>query len=590
MNRVFDATDDLNTDSRLNKRDLLAQVSAATFGWVSTATDPSGSARVARLHQALLDLVKRSGDSPRQMAALKRALIAEINEACRALVSASSTLVSDLSDAQLVFDLRDADGGWKRTSTSAADVPSMRNARRVFSLSSMVHSLEPMEQAQVMQAYDLEAELCMKSLDVQGAVAEADPIGLAEAQRELCDHRAAIEKWIWEAPKAARDFVDDNRNFVTPEAWTGWAIPVLLSSAASNAELIEGSQWFERVRASMYRPLPIDETASTAKVRMWKRLWRDYDACATGFELLAVWLKAIAASEGRRCQICYRHLAEGAGMRRFCDVHKRRSHKRQNTRDLHISRLYLPVAKRKARFKIELRERLEAWQITDREARVMRHQAVVAGVHHELIAPASTLAASLRVMFPVLSPPVREHVQKVFLCILEVASEPFRRQVESNMGERVSESLKKEAIQLLRWEHFFKALFGPTVLVPWAEHAEIGAGLDIEHPMARGHALPPRRLAVDLTYLGAWMLVDGFFDRFAYLDARYLSRLRRGDPAAGLQAMSLAQIARSAGASVEAVRQTLRHADALGASGDRRYRIIPSGIRLLQSQLKTTSW
>jgi hypothetical protein len=131
----------------------------------------------------------------------------------------------------------------------------------------------------------------------------------------------------------------------------------------------------------------------------------------------------------------------------------------------------------------------------------------------------------------------------------------------------------------------FKSLFGPKAPVPWCSERTLGESLDLDHPMVNGAEVPPNRLARDLMHMGAWREVDQRFNRYAYLDLAELNRLRRTGASAGHPRMSLADIAAAVGASPEAVRQTLRFADAQGSRNDRRDRIIPAGVRRLEQLL-----
>jgi hypothetical protein len=329
----------------------------------------------------------------------------------------------------------------------------------------------------------------------------------------------------------------------------------------------------------------VDETAPKSQVRRWMRQWAAYEDCGSAFGVIAVWLRCMTASPGsQRCEVCYRHL--GKGMKRFCAQHKRTAGQRQDTRDLHVSSLYRPLAERLVRTRPQVEKSLSTWSLPPDVVREMLKHAQRSGISPELAMPAASLAAALRELFPALTPSVKDLLERRFGQMYAIAQAPFEHAGARSQGDwRVITRQRHEARHWLRWETLFKSLFGPESPVSWCSERTLGESLDLDHPMVNGAEVPPNRLARDLMHMGAWREVDKRFNKYAYLDLAELNRLRRTSADAGHPGMSLADIAAAVGASPEAVRQTLRFADAKGPRNDRRDRIIPAGVRRLEHLL-----
>lgn len=537
------------------------------------------------LHAELVGIVKSAGASKQQASALRQALVSAINIASLKLIADAKAAIEDLHDAQLRIGVVASAQQQSSSQFVASEVPPFKHARHVIRFAIGVRSLSPRSQVWVARWLELEALGQLLQTDVSDAATMGDQIQRIEAAQALAAHKKTVRTLRESAPTAAWEFLEAYRFMVGPFAWGTWALPLQVSGTSSSREFIEIADWYERLRSAMYRPLPMDDAAPASSIRRWRRGWRSFEECGEAFGLIAAWLRAMASSgHARRCLVCYRHL--GAGMKRFCTRHHRTASARQDSRELHVSDLYGSVVKRR----IAKHPALNAiGSPSEQDVRWMAEQAKASGICQELAWPAGGLAASLRALYPLMTPPARKQLQHVFVRIFSIAQEPFEREGALTYEEQLRRTKqRREAPRLFAPSSFFRALYGAPYAVAWAEERTLGAGLDVDHPLAHHEAVLPSRLALDLVHLSTWLEVDSLFDQFAYLNPLDLKRLREGKPSMGMPPMSLAQVARALGVSAEAVRQTLRHSDGLTGLNERRQRVIPARLAELRAYLMNT--
>lgn len=534
------------------------------------------------LHAELVDIVKSAGASKQQASAMRRALVSAINAASLTLIADAKSAIEDLHDAQLRIGVADPAHQQSLTQFAASEVPPFKHARQVIRFASGVRSLSPRSQIWIARWLELEARGQFLQTDVSDVAAIGDQVQRIEAAQALAAHKKTAGTLLESAPTSAWEFLDAYRFMVGPFAWGTWALPLQVSGTSTNRELFEIADWYERLRSAMYRPLPMNDAAPAASIRRWRRGWRHFEECGEAFGLIADWLRAIASSgHAHRCLVCYRHL--GHGMKRFCARHQRTASARQDSRELHIGDIYGPVVKRR----IAKHSAFDATgSPSEQDVRRMAEQAKAAGICQELAWPAGALAASLRALYPLTTPPAREQLQHVFVRIFSIAQAPFEQEGVLTYEEQLRRTKqRREAPRLFTPSSFFRALYGAPYAVECAEDRTLGAGLDVDHPLAHRETVLPSRLALDLVHLSTWLEVDSLFDQFAYLNPLDLQRLRGGQPSMGTPPMSLAQVARLLGVSAEAVRQTLRHSDGLAGVNERRQRVIPARLAELRAYL-----
>lgn len=532
-----------------------------------------------------MGLVRNGGATARQVDASRRTVIARINEASKALTLEALSIVEALATSRFGFEAKDESGTVSWVVFSAGEVPPFSQAHAVFRLAGVVRTLKSRDQAAAMRAFALEATLSSSEVDRFSAELEGDAAEAARSSLAVAQHCKDLDALRSRLPTTDRDLLLSDDLFVSSAAWFTWALPIEVAANACDGELTEASAWFDRVRGAMYRPLPVDDD-SPASTQRWMRLWQDYEDCGHAFGVIGTWLKSLAVStEGRRCRVCYRHLAPG--MRHFCATHRRTSDKRQDARELHISDLYRPLAERRIRTCAKVRRRLGSWSLPKTKVDAMVQLALRAGLGPELAVPAGTLAAAINMMGPALDPPARDLIQEVFGRVFDIARQPFEGEAPMTVVDRIEmERQRREAIRWLGWETFVKAVFGPSLPVAWSGATPIGEGCDVDHPVVAGAAVPPQKIVLDMLHLGAWRTVEEQFDRFAYLNPRSLLQMRRGDTDAGQPPMSLARIADAVGISPEAVRQNLLLAEGRGRAPSGRDRIVATGLARLEAQLK----
>lgn len=566
----------------MNKVDLCAQASAGVAGWISAASGQAEPSRAAHVHQGLLDFVLGSSSTRRQTQALKAGLIRRMNAESRAVAKEALALATKLQDAQFGFEVTDMSGRDSWAVFKASQVPPASDAPTVLRLATALHEGKVKRQSAAMRAFECEAQLGSAEVDHHAAWRGGDTPDWASSSLAIEEHRRGFKKELARLRAGDRELVLNASHFVSSVTWFSWALPVELAVNSGDPELREAAAWYERLRVSMYRPLPVDERAPKPVIRRWNLEWAAYEDFGAAFGVIAIWLKCLTSSPGsQRCQICYRHLRKG--MKHFCTEHTRTAAKRQDARDLHISGLYRPLAERLVRSRSQIQENLSTWSLPPAAVKAMLQQAKQSGISPDLAMPAATLAAALREIFPALTPSTRGLLQRRFGQLFSIAQAPFEQSSARTRKEWEDITLRRhQARHWLRWETFFGSLFGPAAPVTWCTERTLGDGLDCDHPLATGTPVPPHRLARDLMHLGAWREVDERFDKFAYIDMGNLNRLRRSAAGQGHSKVSLADMAAAVGASHEAVRQTLRFADGLSERTKRRDRIVPEGIRRLE--------
>lgn len=569
----------------MNKLDLCAQASAGVSGWIANDAEPATKSRATQVHQGLLDLVRESGSSRRSVQALKPALIRHINAESRGISKEALSLANKLQDARFGMEVEDSVGKVSWAMFKGSQVPPASEAPAVLRLATALHEQKAKLQSAAMRAFEHEAQLTAAEVDLFSAQLENNALLSTTSSSAVNSKRKGFKRELASLSAPARRLVLSDSYWVPSATWFTWALPVELAVASNDQELREAAKWYDQLRATMYRPLPVDETAPKSLVRRWTAQWAAYEDCGSAFGVIAVWLRCMTTSPGgQRCEVCYRHL--GQGMKRFCTEHKRTAGERQDARDLHISGLYRPLAERLVRTRPHVERRLSTWSLPPEVVRAMLEHAQRSGISPELAMPAASLAAALRELFPALTPSVTDLLERRFGQLYAIAQAPFEPAgARSPEGWREIARQRHEARHWLRWETLFKGLFGPAAPVPWCAGRTLGEGLDQDHPLVVGEEVPPDRLARDLMHMGAWREVDERFDHYAYLDPAKLNRLRRSGARVGHAGMSLADMAAVVGASPEAVRQTLRFADGQGSRKDRRYRIIPAGVRRLEQLL-----
>lgn len=569
----------------MNKVDLCAQANAGVSGWISVAAEPADLGRAARVHQGLLTLVRDSGSTRRQADALKPALIRHINAASRAVAMEALELATKLQDARFGMEVEDSGGNLSWAMFKGSQVPPASDAPAVLRLATALHERRVKRQSAAMRAFEHEAQLTAAEVDHFSAHMEGTTPDSTTSSPAIQSRKKGFKQELARLSAPARSLVLSDSYWVPSATWFTWALPVELAIASGDQELREAANWYEQLRAAMYRPLPVDETASKSLVRLWTRQWTAYEDCGSAFGVIAVWLRCMTSSPGgQRCDVCYRHL--GKGLKRFCADHRRTAAERQDARELHISGLYHPLAERLVRTRPQVQKSLSTWSLPPEVLQAMQQHAQRSGISPELAMPAASLAAALRELFPALTPSVKQLLERRFGQMYAIAQAPFEHAgARSQEDWRVVTRQRHEARHWLRWETLFKALFGPAASVPWCTERTLGEGLDRDHPMVAGAEVPPDRLARDLMHMGAWREVDERFDQYAYLDLAELNRLRHNGAVEGHPRRSLADMAAVVGSSPEAVRQTLRFADGQGSRNDRRNRIIPAGVRRLEQLL-----
>jgi hypothetical protein len=419
------------------------------------------------LHQGLLDLVRQSGTALRQSQALKPALIRRINAEARAISKEALSLAIALQDAQFGMEVEDSCRHVSWAMFKGSQVPPASEAPAVFRLATALHDGKFNLQSAAMRAFEHETQLTAAEVDLFAAQQENDSLASTTSSAAVKNEQKGFRKELARLSAPARTLVLSDAFWVPSTTWFTWALPVELAVGSSDQDLREAAGWYDQLRTAMYRPLPVDKTAPKSQVRRWTRQWAAYEDCGSAFGVIAVWLRCMTSSPGsQRCEVCYRHL--GKGMKRFCAQHRRTAGQRQDTRDLHVSSLYRPLAERLVRTRPQVERSLSTWSLPPEVVRDMLKHAQRSGISPELAMPAASLAAALRELFPALTPSVKDLLERRFGQMYAIAQAPFEQAgARSQEDWRVVTRQRYEARHWLRWETLFKSLFGPKAPVPW---------------------------------------------------------------------------------------------------------------------------
>jgi len=569
----------------MNKEDLRALVASTTAGWMPSTDAELSRTPKGRVHQRLIAMLRRSGSSKRELAALRDALIGEINVTSAALIRDALSSVDVLRASYYAIEpAKSSKDPIKRLAFD--EVPPASGAREVLSLALALRSTPARQQFIAMEFCDADVDLNNNEhrLYSEPHGGSTEKLALYRTAAQLQKDRT--EKLLAQLAPATRVLLDDTQYRFPAAVRYAWALPIEVPRSATDQELQAVAKWTRTAGSAMYRPLPLDDSCCTSKARVFRQAWALYKECGHGLILLSAWTKSLAAAtEGKRCEVCYRHVSAGA--KHFCTEHKRTAATRQTTRQLHVSRFYKPLVLKDIDASVRLLSRLNAWDFSEITLRKMRDIAKVREVCSEIRQPAAVLATVLRTLKPYMRPHVVDLLERVFGQMLLQAQEPFLASWTDDIeAEMRRQRGRANAPLWLNWEGLVVCLFGAEGGPGWASQRVRGQGLDIEHPSIKSHSVLPSKLVVDLLHLGAWTTVDEVLDEYLYLNPKVLDDLRQTDGRIGRQAMSLAQIGRKVGASHEAVRKNLALADSQLRQMKVGRRAISGGAEKLRRRLR----
>lgn len=468
------------------------------------------------------------------------------------------------------------------------ELPMLTDALDVFRLGASLWRLPVRQQHAVMRALQAQGSLEGLEAKLQFLPRDGDPAELMRLTSAVADHRRQLDDAKQSLQALGKRWIQDLPRQLRAWTWLERPMAIQIMPTGSAASLLEASVWLESLGASMYQPIPLDTSAPQKDVKRWERLWKRYEDCGNAFSLLAVWLRCLGrTAAGGRCQVCYRHLAEG--QRRFCTVHVRTAKKRQSSRDLHIGKLKGQVfdALIVARPEINTLVNYNALRRFD-ASEMLRHSAED-GVHKDLGHAAATLATFLRNLWPVLEPVLHDRIARHFAKVLKVAGEPFRQEPPFPSITAADENARKRnwAKKWLGWEAFFRTWFGPPGLDGIEPDKGVVEAIDEHHPILKfdGEKVAPNDIAMDLAHLWSWVLVESKFDRFAYLDVKAITEARWPKKKSVGKPVSAAKLAKPYVASRQAVRMALIRASNPNAMKAMRKRVLKKGLERLEAML-----
>lgn len=573
----------------MNVDDLCARVAVATAGWnLGPSTSlPSGIA--VSLHSRMWAIAQLANTSSKVTSALRRRLLAQLDQSTEALIGMAMASMQDLYDSRCTFayEAFDSSGNVTVERFGFDEIQPSSSALLVLRAAQSLRQRVPAkQQIAVVQMLALDAELTTAEASLHSSVlAEEGDREVRRLQSELARVQERNSQQRKKLPVAALSWLDSVGSNVSSLEWTTWSLPVALGQSCSDGEMLAVSEYLERLSRAMYRPLPIDTEVPAQELSAIERAWSIYEDCGTAFAVAAVWLRCMAATdESRRCMICYRHL--GPGMRRFCSIHTRTSKRRQKSRDLHVSLLYKQNSQAFLESAPGIIQEVGARIACPNGIPFLCSAARDSNVPEPLVVPAATLAAMLRALLPVLQPSLHDLAGRHFELLLSLARAPFERAPSGDAEERSINARQRHAApKWLCLEVFVETWFCSNVLVPWDSHITVGEGLDVHHPIGVTRAVLPSKLVLDLSFMRCWELIGKLFDENAYLNLQSVAAMRDQRESVLGRAPSLATIGAVLGASPEAVREALRRSTEPDGVSPRRRRVLPAGLRRIEQML-----
>lgn len=606
----------------MNLDDLQTRATVATVGWLKPTSPVGSPSKAFELHKRLFELVASAGESGRREtpARIRSRLIDEINASSRMLIGAALAVLESLLDSKCAFTYEGTgdDGEDALVRIFVDEVPNTVSMLGVLRRSSSLRSLKDGQQIHVVQHQLQEYGIAMGNLQLNWP----PPVELSKKERvrleldlarynaKLASIRRRIDanalQWLSQSAVSGSDLSSD---------WSGdWPLLPAIDQNTLNEELELAARWYESIGTSMHQPLPVDESGPAELKARWKQAWALYGDCGEAVSVLAVWIRCLAvADESQRCEMCFRHL--GPGARRFCSCHYREGKQRLPSRQIHVSAFYRQVLdeflaenrtpsdryehlsrrRRLGAFSrtfvspamMSVRNAISVSSVANLDTAAYEEHARAFGLPDQLVQPAATLAALLRLLFPIIGSVLEADVQEHFISLLKTASAPFAR---SAPGVQEDPALRRkqqmEAMRELSWETFFKTWYGRSTSDTLASMRQVCRGIDPDHPVVRGYA-SVGKIALDMAHLRAWTQVDQCFDSFAYLSLAKVENLRRGSAASTGGPLSFTEIGAQLGASHEAVRKTFEYGGALSDPHrpGRRERVLPQGLKRLSEYL-----
>lgn len=572
----------------MNRGELLSLVTVATAGWLRTPKLGQAPSLALGTHETLLRLIqpsdrgsRRSGQSARRE---RRDLLREINRVSGELVAASKQALDELNDTHCEFTFEQIDDNDNLSVGHFAldEVSLVTDALKALRIAESMRRLRAAEQLRLVDVFHCERDLSFSELHLRDAELEAKHSERDRWEKAVSEERRALAKAERRLSLSGQEWLNRSRALYPTFTSLAASIPVKLELSVENFVLAKVGDWYGNLGIDMYQPFPVDASAPPRRVGQWRRAWARYEDCGQSFRVLAAWLRAMAATDTfRRCQICYRHL--GFGMKKFCREHLRTSVQRQRSRQLHISKFYKKIVGSSVASLHDIRSSFTR-DVADRAEWPTLKRLASQHVVGALVQPAATLAAYLRRLWPVLTPVLQFRVAAHFEQMLALANAPFQRHAFAGSIEaQENRRLRNAAPEWLGWDGFFRTWFRSAQESENGDAWPLGAGLDVDHPLAKRQPVSLNKMVLDLAHLRSWILVADQFNRHAYLSPKKVATERTLNLSPGDVPPTLAKLGDQFGASAEAVRNALIYAASETKKSGRRERVLPEGlIRLSQ--------
>ena len=577
----------------MNRDDLLVRVDTTLSGWLRSRSESTHPETWSAHHQLLRAAASRSRGAPsaaKSRIVVRASMLFEVSRIARRLVDRACTELRTLKHDGCTYAYEFTTGDPTSYTTMAFDdVPWPGSALTVMLMAVSLRSL-PAEQQQLVPAIFLaQDDLTLSEMHEHWAREDGHPDDATRHAQDATVYRKKVSALRDRLSAETAEWFQTNPDPFPPGWWEEYPIPVDVPVSAAGSELDKVAGWYREFGLRLFQPMELDGRAPPQRVAMWKRHWKRAEDCGDGFILLSSWLRCLAQTEdSKRCGVCYRHLDEAAGMRKFCSNHARSATSQKDPREMGVSRLYQLILRRRLRKGRDLESLLSTDDWPKGDLKLMQMHAQAERLPERLVAPAAALALFLRALIPLLSEPLAGALKEHFADVLRIACIPFLGPSTRSFDQATIESRldQRRAEDWLGWEAFFRTWFGQDSEKHFKPAARLGRGLDVHHPLLKGPGVRMNKIAHDLVRYRIWATIDEMFDREAYSNPAEVVRLRDGGVPGypGLGPLSFRDIGHMTGMSKEAAHKAYVWAKDPN-SPVRRNRIVPERLRRLEKRL-----
>jgi hypothetical protein len=499
---------------------------------------------------------------------VKESLFAAINATSKGVIEETPGAIDEVrrSGAKYLMEFEAVDETIREV-YKFEQLPFIDQAEQSFIWMARLRELPQREQASIIQLLELELDQHYTAVHMQFAQED----GNEQNRKKLSAELLKLDPQIAQVNARLNPDAVIVKNAIQKVMWHMEFLgcpPVAEAVVTSRAaELMFVAASMERAGDSLIQSLPITKDTKPATRSRAVAAWMRLGELGSTLQVLAIWLRALAAEGGsRRCVLCYRHI--GFGGKNFCAEHQRQGGKRQPARVFHIARIYPDELECLSKTELGLKAAIVKAAQFESEPFHMSEASFPEGVTipEPLIQSGSILLIALRRAAPAMGPELGGLVEDVWKELVQVAAEPYVATGHSREDVTLIRIQQEKARRWLTWRTFFEAWWAKSYqgfgLLP---QTLSGQGFDINHPMAQGFAVPPSGVVVDLLKQRAWTRAEKRVETETYVSLRQIREKARNG-------RSLRSVGKELGVSHETVRKKLLNVKKNGSAKVQRPR------------------